>query len=93
MAARVGNSDWQEDHDLRDDDQVCEAKFAPKGNFRLNSKILVQIRYPMYAWSPHTLTCPLQYFPFQFTDDSLLSTAQNLFKPTVFKCVLLESPK
>lgn len=28
-------------------DQVCEAKFAPKGDFRFKSKILVQIGYPM----------------------------------------------
>ena len=29
---------------------------------------LVQIKYPMYTWSSHTLTCRLQYFGIQFTD-------------------------
>ena len=32
---------------------------------------LVQIRYPMYAWSPRTLTRRLQYFGIQFTDYSV----------------------
>ena len=32
---------------------------------------LVQIKYPMYAWSPRTLTRRLQYFGIQFTDYSV----------------------
>ena len=29
---------------------------------------LVRIKYPMYAWSPRTLTRRLQYFGIQFMD-------------------------
>ena len=32
---------------------------------------LVQIKYPMYAWSPYTLARRLQYFGIQFTDNSV----------------------
>ena len=32
---------------------------------------LVQIKYPMYVWSPRTLTCRLQYFGIQFADYSV----------------------
>ena len=64
MAARVRNSDWQEDQNLRDG----LIKYM-RQNFRQKEILdLVQIKYPMYAWSPRTPTHRLQYFGIQFTD-------------------------
>ena len=64
MAARV---DWQEDENLRDD----LVKYVRQNLRRKEILDLVQIKYPMYAWSPRTLTRRLQYFRIQFTDYSV----------------------
>ena len=58
MAARVRNSDWQEDDNLRDD-----LVKNVRQNLRQKEILdLVQIKYPVYAWSPCTLTRQLPYF-------------------------------
>ena len=64
MAARV---DWQEDENLRDD----LVKYVRQNLRRKEILDLVQIKYPMYEWSPRTFTRRLQYFHIQFTDYSV----------------------
>ena len=67
MAARVRNSGCQEDENLRAD----LVKYVRQNLRRKEILDLVQINYPMYAWSPRTLTRRLQYFGIQFTDYSV----------------------
>ena len=67
MAARVRHGDWQEDENLRDE----LVKYVRQNLRRKEILDLVQIKYPMYAWSPRTLTRRLQYFGIQFTDYSV----------------------
>ena len=57
MAARVRNKDWQEDQNLRDD----LIKYVRQNLGRKEILGLVQIKNPIYAWSPRTLTRRLQY--------------------------------
>ena len=64
MAARVRNSDWQEDQDLKDD----LVKYVRQNLRRKEILDFVKINYPMYAWSPRTLSRRLQYFGIEFTD-------------------------
>ena len=52
MAARLRNSDWREDENLRDD----LVKYVWQNLRRKEILDLVQITYPMYAWSSRTLT-------------------------------------
>ena len=64
MAARDGNGDWQEDENFR-----TELVKHVRQNLRRKEILdLVQIKYPMFAWSPRTLTRRLQYFGIHFTD-------------------------
>ena len=67
MAARVRNSDWQEDQDLKDD----LVKYVRQNLRRKEILDFVKINYPMYAWSPRTLSRRLQYFGVEFTDYSV----------------------
>ena len=67
MAARVRNSDWQEDQDLKDD----LVKYVRQSLRRKEILDFVKINYPMYAWSPRTLSRRLQYFSIEFTDYSV----------------------
>ena len=55
MAARVGNGDWQENENLRDEFvkyEICEATLVPKGDVRVSSN---QVSYvcmePSYSHS------------------------------------------
>jgi len=57
MATRVRNSDWQEDQDLKDD----LVKYVRQNLRRKEILDFVKIDYPMYAWSPRTLSRRLQY--------------------------------
>ena len=67
MAARVRNNDWQEDQDLKDD----LVKYVRENLRRKEILDFVKINYPMYAWSPRTLSRRLQYFGIEFTDYSV----------------------
>ena len=64
MAARVRNSDGQEDQDLKDD----LVKYVRQNLRRKKILDFVKINYPVYAWSPRTLSLRLQYFGIEFTD-------------------------
>ena len=60
MAARVRNRDWQEGGNLRDE----LVKYVRQNLRQKEILDLVQIKYPMYAWSPRTLTRRLQLLVF-----------------------------
>ena len=62
--ARIRNSEWQEDEQLRND-LACYVR----QNLR-KSKILdfIKTMYPHYAWSIRTLARRLEYFEIKFTD-------------------------
>ena len=67
MALRVRNGNWQEGQNLRDG----LIKYVRQNLRRKEILDLVQIKYPMYACSPRTLTRRLQYLSVQFTDCSV----------------------
>ena len=62
--ARIRNSEWQEDEQLKNDLACYVRQNLQK------SEILdfLKTKYPHYAWSSRTLSRRLQYFEIKFTD-------------------------
>ena len=67
MAARIRNSEWEEDIELEND-----LKEQVSHNLRQSEIVdLMKVKYPMYCWSLRTLSRRLQHFGITYTDYSV----------------------
>lgn len=67
MAARIRNSEWEEDIELEND-----LKEQVSRNLRQSEIVdFMRVKYPMYSWSLRTLSRRLHHFGIRYTDYSV----------------------
>ena len=67
MAARIRNSEWEDDIELMND-----LKENVSRNLRQSEIVdLMKVKYPMYSWSLRTLSRRLNHFGIRYTDYSV----------------------
>ena len=67
MAARIRNSEWEDDIELMND-----LKENVSRNLRQSEIVdLMKVKYPMYSWSLRTLSRRLHHFGIRYTDYSV----------------------
>ena len=70
MAARVRNSEWEDDIELMND-----LKENVSRNLRQSEIVdLMKVKYPMYSWSLRTLSRRLHHFGIRYTDLCLITS-------------------
>ena len=62
MASRTRNPDWEEDLELKDDLEL----YVQRNLSQSEILDLMEVHYPMYAWSLRTLSRRLQHFGIKF---------------------------
>ena len=64
MAARIRNSEWEDDIEL-----INDLKENVSRNLRQSEIVdLMKVKYPMYSWSLRTLSRRLHHFGIRYTD-------------------------